>query len=90
MSLNLIWSTNTLWIRRVPGSNTCSVWDQHDTNTCNYTKSCDFLKLFVVSACQCLCRVQYSCTYPCFTLGNLKFMVAVIKENKPELTTDWW
>jgi len=38
-----------------------------DTDTCNYTELCDFFKLLVVLACQCLCRVRCPCLYPCFT-----------------------
>jgi len=40
-----LWSTHTLQIRHVPVSDTCCVWHQYDTDTYNYPKSCDFLKL---------------------------------------------
>jgi len=34
-----LWSTNTPQIRRVPVSNTCHVWHQHDTDT--YFSNCE-------------------------------------------------
>ena len=45
---------------------------RHDTNTCNYTKLCDFFKLLAVSACQCSCRVR--CPHPCFIHYSAKFL----------------
>ena len=56
-------STNTLWIRCVPTSDTCRVWYQHDTDTYNYTELYDFFNLLTVSVCQCPCRVRCSCPY---------------------------
>jgi len=47
----VLWSTDTPRIRDVPVSDTCCVRQQQDTDTYNYTKLCDFLKLLAVSAC---------------------------------------
>jgi len=44
----------------------CRTYIVSDTDAYNYIKLCDFLKLLMVSMCQCLCRVRCSCLYLCF------------------------
>lgn len=50
----------------------CVFWCQtsvvYDTDTCNYIKLFNFLKLLAVSVCRCSCHVQ--CLYPCFIDQN--------------------
>jgi len=52
---------------------TCVAFDTDTTPTHNYIELCDFLKLLVVSLCQCPCCVRCSCPYPCFIGGPIKW-----------------
>jgi len=62
-----LWSTNTLWIRRVLMSDTYRYGHRRDNDTYDYTEFWDFYKLLLVSACQYLYHIRCLCQYLCFT-----------------------
>jgi len=59
-----LWSTNISQIRCISVSDTYRVRHRHDTDTYNYTKSCDFFKLLTMLAFSvCVVSVFHRYTY---------------------------
>ena len=60
---------------RVPVSDMCRIQHRHDTDTYNYIELCAFLKLLVVSACQCLCRI---CIWASYMSWSIMFTIGLV------------
>jgi hypothetical protein len=59
LGVSQCWTRVGVWV---------GVW--HDNDNYNYMELCNFLKLLLVSTCQCLDYVWCPCLWPCFIVWN--------------------